>query len=551
MNLWFLGSCGLLLALIISSQLTAKEVKERYPIIPKPVSLLASTDDFILNDSIKIVVQPNNCDTKELASFIADFLSAPLGTKITIEDALKDSAGIKGAINIILDEHSQIAPEGYNLSVTPDSIIIKASSTTGAFWGFQTLRQLMPAQVEDRHKVTDTTLTIPCVTIKDFPRFQYRGLHLDVCRHMFPVEFIKKYIDLLSVYKLNTFHWHLTDDQGWRIEIKKYPKLQEIAAYRDETLIGHAKNIFHTFDQKRYGGFYTQNEVREVVEYARQRHVTIIPEIELPGHSMAALAAYPELGCTGGPYKTATRWGVFEDIYCAGNEKTFEFLEDVLTEVMSLFPSTYIHIGGDEAPKTRWKKCSKCKKRIKAEGLKDFNQLQSYFVRRIEKFLNAKNRQIIGWDEILDGGLAPNATVMSWRGTDGGIQAARLNHNVIMTPCQQLYLDYYQSKSSNEPLAIRGYTTLKKVYQYEPVPDALNANQGIFIQGAQANVWTEYMKTAEHVEYMTFPRAAALAELVWTPRSEKKFANFISRLKGNLLHLKALHVNYAEHALEE
>src|SRR5699024_4171027 len=349
----------------------------------------------------------------------------------------------------------------------------------------------------------NTKWTIPVVEITDYPRFEYRGLHLDVGRHFFGVDFIKNYIDLLAMHKMNRFHWHLTEDQGWRIEIKQYPKLTEVGAWRDSTLVGHYGS--GKYDDKRYGGFYTQDEIREVVAYAQKKYVTIIPEIELPGHASAALSAYPELGCKENyDYTIKSTWGVFEDIYCP-REETFTFLENVLTEVMDLFSSKYIHIGGDEAPKKQWEESEFAQKVIEREGLENEHELQSYFVTRIEKFLNKHGRQIIGWDEILEGGLAPNATVMSWRGIKGGIEAAKQHHDVIMTPTSYLYLDYYQASPETEPLTIGGWVPLQKVYSYEPVPEELTAEESKYILGAQGNVWTEYMKSGEKVEYMAYP----------------------------------------------
>jgi hexosaminidase len=349
---------------------------------------------------------------------------------------------------------------------------------------------------------------------------------------------------LMALYKFNYFHWHLTEDQGWRIEIKKYPKLAEVAAYRNETIVGHHSDRPHQFDGQRYGGYYTQEDIKEIVDHAGKHYVTIVPEIEMPGHSQAALAAYPELGCAGGPYEVATRWGIFKEVYCAGNEKTFEFLEGVLTEVIELFPGKYIHIGGDECPKDRWNECDRCQARIKEEGLEDENELQSYFTKRIETFLLAHDRRLIGWDEILEGGLAPEATVMSWRGTKGGIEAAKLNHDVIMTPTHFCYFDYYQSKEkSGEPLAIGGFLPLDTVYSFEPVPDELTVEEAKHILGAQGNVWTEYIKTPEHVEYMAYPRACALAEAVWTPKGNKNFNDFLKRMEEHYQRLNALNVN--------
>jgi hexosaminidase len=408
----------------------------------------------------------------------------------------------------------------------------------------QTLIQIIP----------DNAKKIPFVEITDYPRFAYRGLHLDVGRHMFPVAFIKKYIDVLAHHKMNRFHWHLTEDQGWRIEIKKYPKLQEIAAYRSETQVGKGGTKARAtakYDGQRYGGFYTQEEVKDIVKYAADRHVTVIPEIELPGHAQAALTAYPNLGCTGGPYEVAKGWGVFTDVYCAGKEETFTFLQDVFDEVLPLFPSKYIHIGGDECPKNKWKTCPYCQKRIKKEKLGDEHALQSYFIQRIEKYLNSKGRQIIGWDEILEGGLAPNASVMSWRGEEGGIAAAEQNHDVVMTPVGWCYFDYAQDTSASEPLSIGNYLPINKVYSYEPVPSQLNPEQASHILGAQANVWTEYMKTPEQVEYMVYPRASAMAEVVWSPKDQRDYPDFVDRMKTHVKRLADWKVNYAKQIEKE
>ena len=380
-------------------------------------------------------------------------------------------------------------------------------------------------------------------------------MHFDVARHFFPVSFIKKYIDILAMHKMNTFHWHLTEDQGWRIEIKKYPKLTEIGSVRKETLIGHggSSSDNRTFDGEEYGGFYTQEEVKEVVAYAASNHITVIPEIELPGHASAAVAAYPELGNTGEQIEVVTRWGVFYDIF-APKEETFEFLEDVLTEVMELFPSKYIHIGGDEAPKNQWEESEFAQEVIKREGLKDEHELQSYFIGRIEKFLNSKGRDIIGWDEILEGGLAPNATVMSWRGEEGGIEAAKQRHNVIMTPSTYLYFDYYQvdvEEQQNEELSIGGYLPLERVYSYNPTPAELTQDEQKYILGAQANVWTEYMKTPERVEYMILPRLTALSEVVWTQHELKDYEDFIVRLDSFTERYDALGLNYSKAAFKD
>jgi len=438
-------------------------------------------------------------------------------------------------------------PEQYDLKVTEKGVEISGGSRAGVFYGIQSLLQILPIEIFKQNKLSSTS-HIPYLHVEDKPRFSYRGMHLDVSRHFFPPADIKRYIDLLALHKMNKFHWHLTEDQGWRIEIKKYPKLQEISAYRKETLIGHYNDQPHQFDGKRYGGFYTQGEIREIVKYAAEKHITVIPEIELPGHSQAALAAYPELGCTPGPFEVMTKWGVSNEVYCP-KEETFVFLENVLLEVMDLFPSEYIHIGGDECPKIRWKESSFCQNLIKEKNLKDEHGLQSYFINRIEKFLNSQGRNIIGWDEILEGGLAPNATVMSWRGVAGGLEAAKQKHNVIMTPNSHCYLDYYQSDHPDEPLSIGGYLPLKTVYSYEPVDSELTKEQANYILGVQGNVWTEYMKDFEHVEYMAFPRASALAEIGWSS-PDKDYDDFLLRLSDWMERLEALGVNYADHTAD-
>ena len=425
------------------------------------------------------------------------------------------------------------------MSIGQNQIKIIGHDDAGVFYGTQTLLQLISRGKPGNYSINNCK-------IKDYPRFGYRGMELDVSRHLFPVSAIKKWINILAFYKINTFHWHLTDDQGWRIEIKKYPKLQSISAYRNETLIGHKKEMPHQFDGRRYGGFYSQQEVKDIVKFAAERHISIIPEIEMPGHALAALSAYPALGCTGGPYQTATFWGVFDDVYCAGNEETFHFLENILDEIIPLFPSNYIHIGGDECPKTKWKTCPKCQKRIADEHLKDEQQLQTYFMGRIEKYLKNKNKKVIGWDEILEGGLTPDATVMSWRGEEGGIAAAHLQHEVVMTPEKFVYLDYYQSLNPNEPIAAGGYTPLSKIYGYEPVPAVLKPEETKYIKGVQANVWSEYLTSEEKTEYMVFPRVFALAEIAWSSKADRNYADFLSRLRLQKPMIQQLKINAAE-----
>jgi hexosaminidase len=437
-------------------------------------------------------------------------------------------------IALSLDGGAGDDPEGYRLTVAPERIEIAAPAPAGVFYGLQTLRQLV--------EHAEPLRRVPALTVRDAPRFRYRGLHLDVGRHMFPVEFIKRYIDLMALYKINTFHWHLTEDQGWRIEIERYPRLTEVGSCRRETIVGQSFEPY-VGDGTPYCGYYTREEVREVVAHAATRYVTVIPEIEMPGHSLAALAAYPELACTEGPFEVGTRWGVFEDIYCP-SERTFAFLEGVLSEVMALFPGSYIHIGGDEAPKMRWEGSEVAQAVIAREGLADEHELQSWFIRRIEQFLALHGRRLIGWDEILEGGLPPKATVMSWRGMEGGIEAARQGHDVIMTPGSHLYFDHYQGDAEAEPPAIGGYSPIEKVYAFEPVPAELTADEAEHVIGAQANVWTEYMKTPDHVEYMVFPRFLALSEVVWSPQSARDWESFVARLPQQLVLLDRLGVNY-------
>lgn len=437
--------------------------------------------------------------------------------------------------------------EGYRLRVDQKGVNIQAADPAGAFWAVQTLRQLMPAGMENGSFTG--TLSIPYVDITDAPAFPYRGMHLDVGRHFFDKEFIKEYIDALSMLKMNYFHWHLTEDQGWRIEIKKYPKLTSHAAYREETLIGHYNDQPQQFDGQRYGGFYTQEEIKEVVAYAQRRNVTIIPEIEMPGHAQAAVSAYPELGCTGEQIPVATKWGVFENIFCP-SEATFTFLKDVLEEVIELFPGEYIHIGGDEAPKAQWKNSAFCQGLIDREGLKDEHELQSWFIQQIEEYLNSKGKKMIGWDEILEGGLAPNATVMSWRGVEGAVEAAKQGHDVILTPTSHVYFDYYQSDDPDEPLAIGGYLPLEKVYGFNPYPDGLTEEEYPYVLGAQGNVWTEYMPTTDQVEYMAYPRILAMSEVVWSGPSTdptKDYPEFLERLEPFYDRLSALDINAANH----
>ncbi len=512
------------------------DIPEDHSIVPMPRSVIMGIGSLDLNSDAGVyLTDPNDPKTQE----VFDIWAAPYRKSGAL--ALSESRDSDSAIKVGID--GQGAAESYRLSVTTEGITLNASDHAGLFYGLQTLSQLMPPDAVTTADVS--SFGLPVLEIDDAPRFTYRGVHLDVARHFFPPEFIKHYIDLLALYKINRFHWHLTEDQGWRIEIDQYPKLTEVAAFREQTHMGHGLDEFQG-DGVRYGGFYTKEEIREIVAYAHARNIMIIPEIEMPGHATAALAAYPKLGCTEGPFEVAMTWGIFEDIYCP-YEETFEFLENVLLEVIELFPGDYIHIGGDEVPKARWEESEYVQDLMVREGFNDVEQVQGYFIRRIDKFLNEHGKRLIGWDEIIEGGLPPNATVMSWRGTIGGIEASRRGHDVVMTPYSHLYLDYYQSADQeNEPFAIGGFLPLDTVYSYEPVPSQLRERDKNRIIGAQANVWTEYMKTGEHVEYMLLPRMLALAEVVWSPAEAKDFTSFLKRIEWHLDRFDALGVNYRE-----
>lgn len=493
-------------------------------IVPEPQQMeVKEHQHFILNGHPTIQSQAPNA--KMAVAFLHDYLE---------EHGWENQEVTKGAAQIHFTQQNDLPEEGYTLEVNAKGITIGATSVSGYFYGVQSFIQMLP--------IDKDLVVLPYLNISDAPRFAWRGLHLDVGRHFFPVDFIKKYIDLMAFYKLNTFHWHLTEDQGWRIEIKQYPKLTEVGSQRKETIVEKNFNPY-IGDGKPYGGFYTQEEIKEVVAYAKARSITIVPEIEMPGHSLAALAAYPELGCRPGPYEVGTRWGVYKDIYCP-KEETFTFLENVLSEVMELFPGQYIHIGGDEAPKKAWKESAVAKQVIRREGLKDEFELQSYFIKRIEKFLNANGRKLIGWDEILEGGLAPDAAVMSWRGEQGGIEAAEAEHFVVMSPNSDLYFDHYQAEPANEPLAIGGFSSLEEVYAYEPIPEELDAAFHPYVLGAQANVWTEYMKTSDHVEYMAYPRVLALSEAVWSEKNKRNWEAFKDKLPWQYKLLEQREVNF-------
>ena len=479
-------------------------------------------------------------------------------SKVTGKQSLVSEGHSRTGINFVVDP--ALAPEEYSLVVNRKAVIIKASALNGFIYAIQTVKQMLPEEIFSDSLDQDEDWKLKCVVIKDAPRFAYRGMHLDVSRHFWSVDEVKRYLDVMQVHKLNRFHWHLTDDQGWRIEIKKYPRLTEKGAVRKETLVGHLQPKDNVFDGTPYGEglFYTQDQIREVVAYAAARGITVIPEIDLPGHMVAALACYPELGCTSGPYEVWPMWGVADDVLCPGNEKTFEFIENVLSEVADLFPSEYIHIGGDECPKVRWEKCPKCQARIKALGLEADERhsaeyfLQSYVTERVEAFLATRGKRIIGWDEILEGKLAPDATVMSWRGISGGLEAARLGHDAIMTPNSYLYFDYYQSENQDaEPLAIGGYLPVSKVYSYEPFEEGMTEEEKSHIIGVQANLWTEYITTESQLEYMLLPRLAALSEVQWCQPQNKDWERFKGCVDDVCDIYDQMGYNYARHLLED
>ena len=502
-------------------------------IIPTPVSLEQAEGNFSLSKNMKIAA--STPEAKTVAEYFAGQMNLATGYDIKVgDDAI-------GGMELIIDEALGVNDEGYMLDVTPHSVVVKAKTAQGLFYGMQSFMQLLPAEIQSQVEVDGIAWTAPAVSIKDEPRFEYRGIMLDPCRHFIPVENIKKHLDVLALFKINRMHWHLTDDQGWRIEIKKYPKLTEVGSKRIDG------------EGTEYGGFYTQEQIKDIVKYASDRFITIIPEIELPGHELAAISAYPELSCKGEPTTPRIIWGVEDIVLCAGKDATFEFFQDVLDEVASLFPGEYIHIGGDECPKLSWKECPLCQKRINEEGLNsDRNhsaeeRLQSYFIQRIEKYLAEKHdRKIIGWDEILEGGLAPSATVMSWRGEQGGIAAASLGHDAIMTPSSDgMYIDQFQGDPKIEPVAIGGYDPLSRVYAYNPVPDTLAATgKAKFIKGVQTNLWSEYMYCPDLVEYRAYPRVLALAEIGWTSLSRKDYKDFERRLNNALVRLDELNINY-------
>lgn len=535
---------GIILALVATSCNLHTETAD-YQVIPLPKQIcLNGGKPFVIHNTTQITYPTDQTELKNEANLLAGYIDDIMGYRPEVKATEKDQ---KGAINLRLETIENDNEEAYQIIVNDKFIKIISSNTSGIFYGIQTLRKSLPVNWRIR------SAEMPAGTITDWPRFGYRGMHLDVSRHFFPLDSLKVYLDVMALHNLNRFHIHLTDDQGWRFEVKKYPKLTEIGAWRDGTLIGKTM----AFDTIRHGGYYTQEELKGLVKYAADRHITIIPEIDLPGHQLAALAAYPELGCTGGPYEVWKQWGVSEDVICAGNEKAMQFLEDVLLEVMEVFPSEYIHIGGDEVPRDRWKECPKCQAKIKELGIKGDQQhsaedyLQSYVMARMERFVESHGRHVIGWDEILDGELAPNATVMSWRGSSGGYKAAKMHHNVIMTPNDVLYFDYYQSlDTDSEPISIGGYNPVKKVYLYEPIPDGLTEEEQRYILGPQANIWTEYTSTFNLVLYRMIPRIGALAEMQWCLPEQKDYENWVLR-EYRMTKLYDLYDwNYAKHIFD-
>ncbi len=520
----------------------------RYPIIPMPQKMLPAGGTFFLSPSTRIVVPAGERAVRKVAEFLIDAVASsfPIRPEV-VYGVVVDSNSV--VFSLDSSAAGVTGPEGYRLDVTPASVHITGRTPAGLFYGLQSLLQLLPTGVYSPYPAMHKQLPIPCVAIEDAPRFPWRGMHLDVSRHFFPKEFIKRYIDLLAMYKMNVFHWHLTDDNGWRIEIKKYPRLTSVGAWRvdREQDPWTQRPLQRPGEPATYGGYYTQEDVKEIVAYASAQFITVLPEIEMPAHSVEALAAYPEYSCTGGPF-TVLPGGYWPNanIFCAGNDSTFVFLDNILDEVAALFPCQYIHIGGDEADKANWKKCPKCQARIRNEGLKDEEELQSYFIKRIENHLNSIGKRLIGWDEILQGGLAPNATVMSWRGVKGGIEAAEQGHDVVMTPTNYCYFDYYQSESG-EPLAGGGLLPLDTVYSYEPVPAALSPEKQKHILGAQANLWAEYIPTPIHAEYMLLPRMLALSEVVWTAPSRKDYPGFLDRLLNHYRRFDEMGISYRDY----
>ena len=530
-------SITILLTALVSCSAPAE--REAVSVIPQPQHMRIDEGSFAITRSVPLYLDELTLEMERIAAFLNERLATAAGFTLKVEEAdLRNTA--KPGIWFL---NSGLPSEHYYLQVLPGRILIEYGDGAGAFYGLQTLLQLLPTEIFADHRVRGVRWEVPCCDIEDGPRFAYRGMHLDCCLHFFEMDFLKRYIDIMALHKVNRFHWHLTEDQGWRLEIKKYPLLTEKGQWRKETVIGSLKSGI--YDGTPHGGFYSQDEVRELVQYAAERYVTIIPEIEMPGHALAAIACYPELSCgLEDHYETATRWGIFKQVFCPKDE-TFKFLEDVMDEVFELFPSTLVHIGGDECPKASWKKCPHCQALIRKLGLKDEFELQSWFITRMEKYINSKGHEIIGWDEILQGGLAPNAKVMSWLGEEGGIKAAQQHHEVVMAPYPKYYLDYWQADPDSEPLAMGGPTLLRTMYEYEPVPAVLTPEEARYIIGVEGCVWTEYMPTPARVEYMAWPRMCAIAESGWSSGA-KDYDAFTRRLEHHLQRLDNLHIGYCK-----
>ena len=526
---------GLFAVVLFTACRPAATVKGNLDVIPQPqeIVLARDTTPFIIDRSTTIVYLATNEKMHRTADFLATFIKEMTGTEVRVSDKEKSSNAIILAVDSTMGH-----PEGYKLQITPEKVLLTGGSEAGVFYGIQTIHKALPILKDGK-----VAAALPAGTVTDFPRFRYRGFMIDVGRHFFPVSYLKQMIDLMALHNINYFHWHLTEDQGWRIEIKKYPKLTEIGSKRDSTIIDWETK---KFDGKPHSGFYTQDEAREIVRYAADRFITVVPEIDLPGHTTAALASYPELGCTGGPYKVLCSFGVFPDVLCAGNDQTLQFTKDVLDEIMDIFPSEYIHIGGDECPKSRWEKCPKCQAKIKELGIKALpkhskeNQLQTYFMSELEKEINAHGRRMLGWDEVLEGGLTPNSTIMSWRGIQGGIEAARQHHDVIMTPIQRLY---FSNPRINK---MTGFEWMNRVYNFEPVPAELTDAEKKFVIGTQGCIWTEWTADSTKMEWQILPRMAALSEIQWTLPEHKNFERFMERLPEMLKIYSSLDYGYRE-----
>ena len=526
---------GLFAVVLFTACRPAATVKGNLDVIPQPqeIVLARDTTPFIIDRSTTIVYPATNEKMHRTADFLATFIKEMTGTEVRVSDKEKSSNAIILAVDSTMGH-----PEGYKLQITPEKVLLTGGSEAGVFYGIQTIHKALPILKDGK-----VAAALPAGTVTDFPRFRYRGFMIDVGRHFFPVSYLKQMIDRMALHNINYFHWHLTEDQGWRIEIKKYPKLTEIGSKRDSTIIDWETK---KFDGKPHSGFYTQDEAREIVRYAADRFITVVPEIDLPGHTTAALASYPELGCTGGPYKVLCSFGVFPDVLCAGNDQTLQFTKDVLDEIMDIFPSEYIHIGGDECPKSRWEKCPKCQAKIKELGIKTLpkhskeNQLQTYFMSELEKEINAHGRRMLGWDEVLEGGLTPNSTIMSWRGIQGGIEAARQHHDVIMTPIQRLY---FSNPRINK---MTGFEWMNRVYNFEPVPAELTDAEKKFVIGTQGCIWTEWTADSTKMEWQILPRMAALSEIQWTLPEHKNFERFMERLPEMLKIYSSLDYGYRE-----